>query len=77
MEWFHKKLAEAWTIEVRGVLGPPHVEDTVQEMTVLNRLLTWSEKGIDYEADPRHAQRIFSDLRGAGEGVKAGCEGEG
>ena len=39
-------------------------------MTVLNRVLRWTDRGVEYEADPRQAERLLEGL-GLDEGCKA------
>ena len=41
-------------------LGPASVDD--KEIRVLNRVVRWTDEGIEYEADPRHAEQIVRDL---------------
>ena len=41
-------------------LGPD--KDQVKEVRVLNRVLGWTSKGIEYEADPRHVEIILQQL---------------
>ena len=41
----------------------PNVDRSI---VVLNRLLTWTDKGIELEADPRHVAIILREV---------GCEG--
>eukprot|EP00435_Cladocopium_sp_Y103_P063045 s567_g24.t1 len=62
--WLRDQLAEAWTVETRGILAPPgsNVPDSVQQLSVLNRLVTWTHAGIELEADPRHVELILGDL---------------
>ena len=62
--WLRDHLAEAWTVETRGILAPPdsNLPDCVQQLSVLNRLITWSDTGIELEADPRHVELIVTDL---------------
>ena len=61
----HKEMAKHWEIVVRGMLGPRHLPGTVQNITVLNRLLTFADTGVEYEPDPRHAE-ILVGLVGSG-----------
>ena len=62
--WLRDHLAEAWTVETRGILASPdsNLPDCVQQLSVLNRLITWSDTGIELEADPRHVELIVTDL---------------
>ena len=42
------------------VLGPD--KDLSPEVRVPNRIPRWTEKGIEYEADPRHAEIKLQQL---------------
>ena len=66
LEWFAKELGKHWTVETRGYLGPPGMPGTKQSIDILNRLVTWTERGIELEADPRHVELILREM---------GCEG--
>ena len=39
------------------VLGPDAGD--LQQVKVLNRILTWNNDGISYEADPQHAEIVI------------------
>ena len=71
LEWFATELGKHWTIEVRGYLGPPGMAGTQQTTDILNRLVTWSAKGIELEADPRHAEIIMNEMGCAGAKVSS------
>ena len=64
LRWFSQQLQKIWIIEERGILGPPQTKHlgTVQEMRHLNRIVRWTEQGIEYESDPRHAQLVVQEL---------------
>ena len=49
----------------RGILGPPGTPNTIQDIRVLNRIITWKEDGIWWEPDARHAELVI-DLLGDG-----------
>ena len=66
LEWFAKELGKHWTVETRGYLGPPGMPGTKQSIDILNRLVSWTERGIELEADPRHAELVIREM---------GCEG--
>ena len=40
--------------------------DVSHSITILNRLVTWTDRGIELEADPRHADLLLNEV---------GCEG--
>ena len=42
------------------MLGPG--KEDLQQVRVLNRVLTWTKDGISYEADPRHAEIVIDEL---------------
>ena len=45
---------------MRGILGPDSWD--TKEVIILNRVLRWTPKGLEYEADPRHVEIITSEL---------------
>jgi hypothetical protein len=56
-----KELMETWySLKVRGVLGPEAEDD--KKITILGRELRWSECGLEYEADRRHATMIIEAM---------------
>ena len=42
------------------VLGPSKTDK--QEVRVLNRIISWKDNGIHYEADPRHVEIVLKEL---------------
>ena len=46
--------------KVRGIFGPDLHDMKV--MTILNRIVEWTDAGIQYEADPRHVDLIIEEL---------------
>ena len=52
-KWLEARLREAWALTVRGVLGPKGYKDCV-----LGRIIGWTDEGITWEADPRHAEIV-------------------
>ena len=55
-EVFHNQ----YKTKVRGILGPD-LHD-MKAMTILNRIVEWTNAGIQYEADPRHVDLIIEEL---------------
>eukprot|EP00973_Karenia_brevis_P054552 7580723-Karenia_brevis.AAC.1 len=52
LKWI-KGLMKSWfEIKVRATLGPEEGDD--KEVTILGRLVKWTNDGIEYEADPKH-----------------------
>ena len=50
-------------------LGPRAKDD--KEAIVFNRVVRWTAAGLEYEADPRQAEKLLRDLKLDGEGVKS------
>eukprot|EP00973_Karenia_brevis_P010048 1360936-Karenia_brevis.AAC.1 len=49
---------ESWfEIKVRAVLGPEDKDD--KEVSILGRLVRWTDEGIEYEADPKHRSLVL------------------
>ena len=42
--------------DLRGILGPPSMSDVGHSITILNRLVTWTDCRIELEADPRQVR---------------------
>ena len=49
-----------YEVKIGGRLGPEPKDH--KEVRVLNRVISWKNGGIHYEADPRHAEIIIRDL---------------
>lgn len=58
--WLIEKMKESFELKAH-VLGPE--EGSTKEIRILNRLIRWTEQGIEHEVDQRHSQKIVSDLR--------------
>ena len=61
-------LKSQYELTVGGRLGPGPRDD--KEARVLNRVIRWTADGLEYEADPRQAERLLEELDLDGEGVK-------
>ena len=70
LDWLAKELDKDWTVKVEGYFGPPGEPDCVHKIRTLNRLLTWTHEGIEWEADPRHVQILIREM-----GLKASKAG--
>ena len=60
LAWAHSALKENILLKKVGTLSGDAGD--VQEIRVLNRVLRWTEWGIAYEADPRHAELLIQAL---------------
>ena len=54
LDWFERSLESHYELKRGGRLGPGPSDD--KEATVLNRVVRWSEQGLEYEADPRQVE---------------------
>ena len=52
-------LKTKFEIKVRGRMGEHH---ELKEMRILNRVVTLTESGLTYEADPRHAELLVRNM---------------
>merc|ERR1711973_531261 len=60
LDWFRRKISEKFEVKFRGRIGPGISDD--KSIRILNRVVTWTEEGIEYEADQRHAEIIVKSL---------------
>ena len=49
-----------YELTVGGLLGPASNHD--KEISVLNRIIRWTPKGIQYEADPRQVEKFLREI---------------
>ena len=60
LKWLSENLKRHFDLKVKATLGPdPHDDKHVR---ILNRLITYDEEGVKYEADPRHAEMVIQQL---------------
>ena len=57
------------TLWSKHSLGPAPSDH--KEAAILNRIVRWTDKGLEYEADPRQSEKFLRDLRLDGDGVNA------
>ena len=60
LDWFVGELRKKYELKEGARLGPGPSDD--KEARILNRLVRWTPEGIEYEADPRQAERTVRDL---------------
>ena len=58
LDWLFQKLNEKLELVQKAGLGPGYDS----EATVLNRCVTYSDSGLAWEADPRHAELAVAEL---------------
>ena len=61
LDWLEKSLENKYELRKGPRLGPG--KDDAKEITVLNRVIRWTETGLEYEADPRRAERLLEGVR--------------
>ena len=59
LHWLATGMKKKFEIKCQ-VLGPEANED--KEIKVLNRIIRWTESGLEYEADPRHSEIVINEL---------------
>ena len=60
IDWFEKTLGELYEYKCAGRLGPGTADG--KELTILNRVVRWTGGGIEYEADPRQAEKLLEEF---------------
>ena len=69
LDEFEKMMRARYELTCGGRLGPGDQDD--KEATILNRVIRWTERGLEYEADPRQGEKLLHGL-GLDEGTN-GC----
>ena len=60
LDWFEAQMKTKYELTVGGRLGPG--KNDTREATILNRVVRWTSKGLDYEADPRQVERLLAEV---------------
>lgn len=66
-DWFKEELSKRYELKEEARLGPGRNDD--KEGEVLNRIIRWTEEGVEYEADPRQGEKFVVGLN------LEGCKG--
>jgi hypothetical protein len=59
IEWLIREMKKKYELKSQ-ILGPEKV--CHQEVRILNRVVRWTQQGIEYEPDQRHAEMVVKDL---------------
>ena len=59
--WLEQQLRGRYELTVGARLGSAEEDD--HEGIVLNRIVRWTSRGLEYEADPRQGERLVEDLQ--------------
>ena len=60
IDFVHAAMKKKYIVKLRGVLGPERGDD--KEIRILNRVLRYTESGLELEADQRHAEILVRDI---------------
>ena len=66
LDWLETLMEAKYELRKGGRLGPG--KDDAKEILVLNRVIRYTEHGLEYEADPRQAERLLEGLK-----LDSGC----
>ena len=55
LDWFWRQIKTKFLSKHRGRIGP--ADGDLKEMRILNRIVTWTDDGIQYEGDQRHVAK--------------------
>ena len=76
LDWFEHQREAVYELSKGGRLGPGLEDD--KEGLILNRVVRWTESGLEYEADPRQVEKLLKETgmyektkKAATPGVKA------
>jgi len=59
LDWLESAIAKEYEISIGPRLGPGPGD--AKEGRALNRVIRWCESHIEYEADPRQAERLIAE----------------
>ena len=74
LDWFRAHIVKNFEVKFKARLGPEDSDD--QAVRILNRVVEWTDEGIRYEADQRHAEIIIHSLGLQGESRTLSVPGE-
>ncbi len=58
LDWYEAAMKEHYELTLQPRLGPG---DDAKEAVVLNRIIRWTNEGIEMEADPRQAEKLIGE----------------
>ena len=58
LEWFEATMREQYELTTQPRLGP--ADGDAKEGVILNRIIRWTEQGLEYEADARQAEKLIA-----------------
>ena len=69
LDWFELELEAKYELRKSGRIGPG--EDDDKEGHALNRVVRWTEDGLEYEAEFRQAEKLIESIGPGAEGVRS------
>ncbi len=60
LKWITQELQKVYELKVRATLGPEPTDD--KSVRILARIVSWNERGIQYEPDQRHVEIVVKAL---------------
>ena len=60
LQWLLAELQKQYELKLRATLGPDAHDD--KDVRILNRVVQWTQDGITYEPDQRHADIVVREL---------------
>ena len=61
LDWLKARLEERYELKELARLGPGPNDD--REARILNRVVRWTADGVEYEADPRQAEKLLQEMK--------------
>ncbi len=59
LDWFEECMTNHYELTIQPRIGPG--ANDAKEGVVLNRIIRWAKHGIEYEADPRQAEKLVEE----------------
>ena len=59
LDWYESQMLAHYELMIQPRLGPG--EGDAKEAVILNRIIRWTEHGIEYEADPRQCEKLVAE----------------
>ena len=60
LDWFKSRIMDKFEIKYKGRMGER--EEDIKSVRILNRIVTYTESGVEYESDQRHAEIIITQM---------------
>ena len=64
LDWLESEMQAHYELTIQPRLGPG--DGDAKEAIVLNRVIRWTDQGIEYEADPRQSEKLVTECGMAG-----------